>query len=95
MANSSPTITIAARDIVAFVVEQPSAAADLPQPAKRPPRTHRTGRNVQFNLKASAEAIDLFYALADRHGVTLGELLEMALAALREKDGRQDSADKV
>ena len=95
MANSSPTITIAARDIVAFVVEWPAVAADLHQTMKRAPRTHRTGRNQQFNLKAKPETVDLFYAMADAHGVTLAELLELALGALQEKGKRQDSPGKV
>lgn len=30
-------------------------------PEKRAPRVHRTGRNVQFNVKASRETIDQIY----------------------------------
>lgn len=45
-------------------------------------RVHRTGRNQQFNIKASQETINRFYALADKKGITLGELLECALEAL-------------
>jgi hypothetical protein len=58
------------------------------QPAKvkaRPPRRiarHRTGRNQQFNIKATAQVIERFYKLADDRRVPLGELLEKALDAL-------------
>ena len=30
------------------------------------PRRHRTGRNIQLNIKARADTIERFYALADR-----------------------------
>ncbi len=50
---------------------------------KRTPRRHRTGRNVQFNLKASQETVDAFYAISDQQGWVLGETLEHALAALQ------------
>jgi hypothetical protein len=60
---------------------------EIPPPAptivKRPPRRHRTGRNVQFNVKAAQETVDAFYAISDRQGWVLGETLEHALAALQ------------
>jgi hypothetical protein len=61
--------------------------------AKREQRRYRTGRNVQFNLKASQETVDGFYAIADRQGWVLGEMLEHALAALERElspDGDSD-----
>lgn len=56
----------------------PHVAERLPRRAVR----HRTGRNQQFNIKASAETIARFYSLADERRVALGELLEQALDAL-------------
>lgn len=59
--------------------------------AKRQPRRHRTGRNVQFNVKAAQDTVDAFYEISDRNGWVLGETLEKALAALQEtlrRDGR-------
>jgi len=53
--------------------------------SKRSPRRHRTGRNVQFNVKASQETVDAFYAISDGHGWVLGETLEKALAALQRE----------
>ena len=52
------------------------------EPIIREPRRHRTGRNIQLNIKARAETIDRFYAIADRHGWVLGEAFERAIAAL-------------
>lgn len=54
-------------------------------PVKRTPRRYRTGRNVQFNMKASQEAVDAFYAISDKQGWVLGETLEHAVAALRRE----------
>ena len=51
-------------------------------PVVREPRRHRTGRNIQLNIKARAETIERFYAIADRHGWVLGETFERAIAAL-------------
>ena len=53
---------------------------------KRPGRVHRTGRNVQFNIKASQEAVEAFYAVTDAHpGWVLGYTLERAIAALKRE----------
>ena len=41
---------------------------------------------MQFNIKVTHETATLFTALADKHGLVFGELLEHALAAFqREK----------
>jgi hypothetical protein len=53
-----------------------------PVAAKREARRYRTGRNVQLNIKARAEDIEAFYALADRTGLVLGEVFARAVAAL-------------
>lgn len=53
---------------------------------KRPGRVHRTGRNVQFNIKASQETVDAFYALTEAHpGWVLGYTLERAVEALKRE----------
>ena len=65
----------------------PSRQATKPvKPERRKPRTHRTGRNVQFNSKVTAETNAKIYRIADERKVTLGELLELAMAAL-EREG--------
>jgi hypothetical protein len=54
-------------------------------PPKREPRRYRTGRNVQFNVKAAQATIDAFYAISDRQGWVLGYTLERALEALQRE----------
>lgn len=54
--------------------------------SKRPPRVHRTGRNVQFNVKASRETVEDIYAITEAHpGWVLGYTLERAVAALKRE----------
>jgi hypothetical protein len=65
-----------------------SREAAPPVTTKRAPRRHRTGRNVQFNVKVSQEVIDTFYAISDRQGWVLGETLEHALTALEQELAR-------
>jgi len=70
-------------------------AKAVPQPARRPPRIHRTGRTMQFNARAKPETIEALYAIADRQGWLVGETLEHALAALQrelaEQNGSRDA----
>lgn len=67
-----------------FISRQPPKSVKKAE--RRKPRIHRTGRNVQFNAKATPETIAKFYRLADEKKVTLGELFEMAVDAL-EREG--------
>jgi len=63
----------------------PSRAAAKPAAVQEPAptqRRRRTGRNVQFNIKATPETIARFTALADKNGWVFGEALEHALDAL-------------
>ena len=72
-----------------FRSREPQRAVPLaPSPARREPRRYRTGRNVQFNVKASQDTVDAFYAISDRQGWVLGETLEHALAALQRELAR-------
>lgn len=64
-------------------VAEPGFRSREPAPPRREARRHRTGRNVQLNLKVRQEDADAFYALADEHGWVLGEAFEMAVAALK------------
>ncbi len=56
-------------------------------PVARSRRRFKTGRNVQINVKGTAEAKVRFYRLADEFDVPLGELLELAMDAL-EREGK-------
>jgi hypothetical protein len=63
------------------------ATKSPPKLERRKPRTHRTGRNVQFNAKATMETINKIYKLADERKVPLGELLKLAVDALEREGG--------
>jgi hypothetical protein len=54
-------------------------------PAKRPARQYRTGRNVQFNVKALKETVDAVYAISEAQGWVLGYTLERAIDALKRE----------
>ena len=51
----------------------------------RPRRLARTGRSVQFNLKATPETIELFRQISDKRGWSLAVTLERALEALERE----------
>lgn len=53
-----------------------------PEPLKVQ-RRRRTGRNVQFNIKTTPEAIAAFCQVADDNGWGLGETLERAIELLQ------------
>lgn len=63
-----------------------------PMPLRREQRRHRTGRNVQLNIKARAEAVEAFYAITDREKWVLGETFERAIEALRRELARKSSS---
>ncbi len=63
-------------------------AAPKPPPtpsAKRSVRHFRTGRNVQFNVKALQETVDAIYAISEAQNWVLGYTLERAMAALKRE----------
>jgi len=65
-------------------------AAPASKKAQKPEiRRYRTGRNVQFNVKIKSETHDGLYEVSDKQGWVLGETLERALAALKEKIAAQ------
>ncbi len=70
----------------------PSRAASKPNPLKAAAtvqRRRRTGRNVQFNIKATPETIARFTTLADQQGWVFGEMLDRALDALERSLSRK------
>lgn len=82
----APEVARTAAEAVGFARRDPRAPAPLapaaaPEPP-RPPRRRRTGRNVQFNIKARPETIRAFCAVADARGWGLGETLEEAVRLL-------------
>ena len=56
-----------------------------PAPKLPAQRRRRTGRNVQFNIKATSETIERFVAISDAQNWVFGETLENALDALESQ----------
>lgn len=54
-------------------------------PARIEQRRRRTGRNVQFNIRATQQVIDEFKALSESQDWPDGLTLEHALAALKRE----------
>jgi hypothetical protein len=68
-----------------FLSREP-AAPEATAPAKRATRRYRTGRNVQFNVKALKETVDAFYAVTEANpGWVLGYTLQRAIEALQRE----------
>ena len=64
-----------------FVSREP-AKSRKSIPSRKEPRRHRTGRNVQVNIKALQETVDRFNAIVDGQKWVTGYVLERAVAAL-------------
>jgi hypothetical protein len=80
---AAPKKPLVQQDMIRQVSEAnnfPSRASQKPEVKTVQQRRRRTGRNVQFNIKAKAETIARFTALADKKNVPFGELLEQLLA---------------
>lgn len=60
-------------------------AVESPPKQVRPQRRHKTGRNVQINIKGDQNTQDELYRLADKIEQPLGETLKRALAALERE----------
>ncbi|WP_152048845.1 stability/partitioning determinant [Aureimonas psammosilenae] len=73
-----------AAEAAGFRSREPANAKKAAEP-KKEQRRHRTGRNVQFNLKAKPETIAAFTAIADAQGWVLGEALEHATELLQRE----------
>lgn len=84
--NAPPAKQVKAVSLAAqFRSREPEPEKPQLQPA-RVRRVHRTGRNVQFNVKASRETIEAIYAITDAHpGWVLGYTLERAISALQRE----------
>jgi hypothetical protein len=74
--------TIAPEQVRAVSEAASFRSREPPEMVRREPRRYRTGRNVQLNIKARAETIEAFYAVADRQRWVLGEAFERAVEAL-------------
>jgi len=68
-----------------FPSREPVSPSTRKAPKKREPRVYRTGRNIQFNAKISLATNDAIYDITEKQGWVLGEMLEHAVDALKEK----------
>ena len=74
-----------AEETIARIAEEnnfPSRQAPKAREPRRKRRVYTTGRNRQFNIKATSETVERFYKMADERKVALCALLEQALDAL-------------
>ncbi len=65
-----------------FVSREPKRQTSPRETTRLEARRYRTGRNVQLNIKATADAVERFYRIADSNRWVLGETFERAVAAL-------------
>ena len=63
--------------------------SQTPPPAPPQRRLCRTGRNVQFNIKASAETVRRFVAISDVYEWPSGLTMEHAIGALEKELARE------
>jgi len=61
------------------------------KPERRKARIYRTGRNVQFSSKVTAETSARIYKAADERGVVIGEVLRLAMDALEREGALSES----
>jgi len=78
----SQSANFKSREPQAPKIETPLKADAAP---KRPARRYRTGRNVQFNVKAQREIVDAVYAITEDQGWVLGYTLQRAVEALQRE----------
>jgi hypothetical protein len=80
-----------AEEAVTRIAEEnnfPSRQAPRARELRRKRRLYTTGRNRQFNIKATPETVERFYKMADARKVALCALLEQAIDAL-DREGAE------
>ena len=86
-ANAPPAEQVRAVAQAAQFHSRESTPPRSAKPSKRVARRYRTGRNVQFNIKALQETVDAFYEVSEAQGWVLGYTLQRAMDALRRELG--------
>lgn len=84
--KATPAMATKAAEAAGFISREPRPTATQEGQGAPPPplRRRRTGRNMQFNIKAKPETIAAFTAVADDQGWGLGETLEKAVELLQK-----------
>jgi len=83
--GAKPEQVRAVSETAQFQSREPRREPPTASTGRREPRRYRTGRNIQLNIKARADTIETFYALADQRGWVLGETFERAIGALKKE----------
>jgi hypothetical protein len=83
--GTPPEAVRAVAEAAQFRSREPEPAVAKKKPAPKAHRRHRTGRNIQINIKLRPETLDAFYRIADSQKWVLGETLERAVAALERE----------
>lgn len=86
--GAAPVKPVQKEQIDRLAVENNFPSRQAPRPAdppqRKPGRRYTTGRNQQINIKATAATIERLYRIADARHLPLGEVLDLALAALEQ-----------
>jgi hypothetical protein len=61
---------------------EPVSQPETPEPLKRKPRYHTTGRTAQLNCRVMPATFERIYAIADQQGWLVGQTVEQAVEAL-------------
>lgn len=86
------------RKTAASAVKPKTKAATKPKAAPEAPKIRRmgrrrTGRSVQFNQSVTAETANNYYDMQAKLDIPMGAVLELAIAALIEKIGKEGQGD--
>jgi hypothetical protein len=65
------------------------APAPVPEPLKRKPRYHKTGRTASLSCRLMPAVVDKIYAIADREGWLVGQTIELGIEALERELGKR------
>jgi hypothetical protein len=65
------------------------APAPVPEPIKRKPRYHKTGRTASLSCRLMPSVVDTIYAIADRENWLVGETIERGIEALERELGKK------
>lgn len=99
--KGAPEVPPVPPETVRLVAEEGGFPSRAPRPGRRP--AARTGRTVLLNARVTQRAHDRFHAIVEAerlryeagdltHRVTLGEVVERALAALERERGQGQGA---
>jgi hypothetical protein len=65
------------------------APVPVPEPLKRKPRYHKTGRTASLSCRLMPSVVDKIYEIADRENWLVGETIERGIEALERELGKR------